>query len=72
MTTALLAAAHADVSGLLVLLLYVILAVVVLGVVWVVVTRLSAEFGLPSWVPLVVLCVLVVVVLLWLLGGSAP
>lgn len=68
---ALLAAAHADVSGLLVLLLYVILAIVVLGVVWVVVTRLAAEFGLPSWIPLVVLCVLVIVVLLWLLNGTA-
>lgn len=68
---ALLAAAHHDVSGLLVLLLYVILAIVVLGVLWVITTRLSAEFGLPSWVPLVVLCVVVILILLWLLDGTA-
>lgn len=67
--SALIAATGAH--GLLVLLVYVILALVALGIVWFVATRLTAEFGLPGWIPTVVLAIVVLVVLIWLVDNTA-
>jgi hypothetical protein len=56
-------------SSLLLLVVYAIVAVIVLGALWWVVNRLAVEFGLPGWVPLVVLVIVTLIVLVWLASG---
>lgn len=59
--------------GLLSLLIYVIVALVILGLLWWAVTRLSAAFGIPEPVKSVIIVALVVIcviaILYFVLGG---
>lgn len=59
--------------GLLSLLVYVIVGLIVLGLLWWAVTRLSAAFGIPEPVRSVIIVALVIVcviaILYFVLGG---
>lgn len=61
--------------GLLTLLIYVVVALIVLGLLWWAVTRLSAAFGIPEPIKTVIIVLLViicVIAILYALLGNMP
>ena len=66
MNLALLAANNVDVHGLLVLLIWVIVAIAVLAVIWYV-----AQMFLPHPVPILIVLVVGLILLIWLVDNTA-
>jgi hypothetical protein len=61
--------------GLLTLLIYVVVGLIILGLLWWAVTRLSAAFGIPEPIKTVIIVILVifcVIAVLYALLGNMP